>query len=352
MAKKKRKTLPTNFEELVKTEDIAALKAVFEQCEWDARGGYSKGNALSIRHVPDELVSWLVEQGADVNALDQYKRTPLHAQAATWSGNVALLLDLGADIHALDYQEDTPLHTAAGSFRPHAVRELVKRGADIHAENKHHNTPLAKALLNCRNIDIVSVAEIAEILLQAGAVVTPEMSDSVRRIGKDFEFARDKFNKDNVEETSDALFKLYRLFAVEPVAPRLMHDGVSPIRVTATTWGKQHQELWELLVPAKGSAATVQGEVIRISGKVSYEIMDNGGGNWDAQFRKMLDALIAHLRSGTPLPPALLTEATELAKRMRNGSDYDAPTRLSELAVQWVLANPQPIPLPTPAYNR
>lgn len=35
---KKKKTLPANFAELVKTNDISALKEVFELCEWDARG--------------------------------------------------------------------------------------------------------------------------------------------------------------------------------------------------------------------------------------------------------------------------------------------------------------------------
>jgi hypothetical protein len=352
MANKKKTTLPRDFEQLVKTEDIAALKAVFEDRIWDARGGYSKGTALSIRQVPDELVRWLVEQGADINAPDDYKRTPLHAQAAAWSGNVAMLMDLGADIHALDYQRETPLHSAVGAHRTKSVQALIARGAAVNAENAMGNTPLAKGLINCRNADIVEIAEIAEILLGAGAAVTAEMIKSVQRIGKDFEFIRDKFNKDSVDETSDALVKLYGLFEVEPVAKRRIHDGTSPIQITATAWNKQHQELWELLVPGKGPAATVQGEVIRISGKISYEIMDNGGGNWDAQFRKMLDALIGHVGSGTPLPPAQLEEAKALAKRMRSGSDYDAPTRLSQLAVQWVLANPQPIALPTPAYDR
>ncbi|VUG03773.1 MULTISPECIES: hypothetical protein [Paenibacillus] len=46
---KKKKTLPANFDELVKTNDVSALKEVFELCEWDARGGYSKGTALSFR---------------------------------------------------------------------------------------------------------------------------------------------------------------------------------------------------------------------------------------------------------------------------------------------------------------
>ncbi|WP_435530530.1 hypothetical protein [Paenibacillus polymyxa] len=36
------------------------------------------------------MVRWLVEKGADINAAHNYKRTPIHAQAATWSGNALL----------------------------------------------------------------------------------------------------------------------------------------------------------------------------------------------------------------------------------------------------------------------
>ncbi|MGF9697180.1 MULTISPECIES: ankyrin repeat domain-containing protein [Paenibacillus] len=351
MAKKKT-TLPAHMEQLIKNNDITAVKEVFEQCEWDARGGYSKGTALSFRQISDEVVRWLVEQGADINARDKYQRTPLHAHAAHWSGNVALLLELGAELDAVDYTNETPLHSAVNSYRTTVVQELVTRGADINAENKQGNTPLAKGLVNCRNSDIVSMSEISAILLDAGASVTPAMKESVKRIGKDFEFVREKFNQDSVDEVSDALLKLYRLFDVEPVANRIMHDGTAPIQVTATTWPKQHQELWEYLIPPKGHAQTVQGEVIRITGRVSHEVLDNGGGNWDAQYLKMLDALVRYLGTGTPLAPALLQEATDLAGRLRNGSDYDAPARLCELAVLWVLNNPQPVTMAQPEYSR
>ncbi|WP_458125318.1 ankyrin repeat domain-containing protein [Paenibacillus sp. Z3-2] len=351
MAKKKT-TLPAHMEQLIKDNGISAVKEVFEQCEWDASGGYSKGTALSFRHISDELVRWLVEQGADINARDKYQRTPLHAHASHWSGNVPLFLELGADLDAVDYQNETPLHAAVNGYRTKVVQELVNQGATINVENKQGNTPLAKGLVNCRNSDIVSISKISAILLDAGAAVTPEMKESVKRIGKDFQFVREKFNKDKVDEVSDALNKLYQLFDVEPVANRIMHDGTAPIQVKATTWPKQHQELWEYLIPAQGHAQTVQGEVIRITGRVSHEILDNGGGNWDAEYRKMLDALIRHLGTGAPLSPALLQEATDLVSRLRNGSDFDAPARLSVLAVLWVLANPQPVAMAQPEYTR
>ncbi|WP_340400524.1 ankyrin repeat domain-containing protein [Paenibacillus sp. FSL H8-0079] len=65
-----------------------------------------------FRHISDELVRWLVEQGADINSPDKYQRTPLHAHASHWSGNVPLFLELGADLDAVDYQNETPLHAA------------------------------------------------------------------------------------------------------------------------------------------------------------------------------------------------------------------------------------------------
>ncbi len=56
---------------------------------------------------------------------------------------------------------------------------------------------------------------------------------------------------------------------MEVVAHRIIHDGISPIAVTETEWSKQHQELWDFLVPASGCAKTLQGEVIRITGRVA-----------------------------------------------------------------------------------
>lgn len=69
MAKKK-KTLPKDFGDLIDRKDIAALKSVFDTCELDARGGYGKTTALSFYRIPNELVRWLVAQGADLEAVD------------------------------------------------------------------------------------------------------------------------------------------------------------------------------------------------------------------------------------------------------------------------------------------
>ena len=73
--------------------------------------------------------------------------------------------------------------------------------------------------------------------------------------------------------------------------------------------------------------------------------------NWDADFRAMLDALVAHLASASPLSNDTVTEARRIAAELRSGNgDVDQLQRLAELAVQWVIANP--IPLAAPKYAR
>lgn len=349
---KKKKNLPKNFDELIEEGNIPALKEVFTKCELDARGGYSKSTALAFYNVPDELVRWLVEQGADINASDNYGETPLHSHARSWCGNPELLIDLGADLEAIDSRNETPLFAAAGSFKPKAVDMLVTKGVNISVKNKMQQTPLEKALALCKNADIVNMAEVAELLLKAGATVTPEMKDSINRIGTEFEFHREGFNKESLIQTDEALKRLYELFHVTPIEKRKTHDGVSSITVSAMGWQAQHHELWSLLIPSKGHAKTVQGEVIRITGKVSYEILDHDGINWDQQYRKMLNCLLDYFSLGTPLDPAALQEVTVLVKELHSGKGNDEPARLCELAVQWVLRNPNPITLEQPSYTR
>ena len=107
-----------------------------------------------------------------------------------------------------------------------------------------------------------------------------------------------------------------------------MHAGVSPITVKATTWLAQHQELWEMLIPSQGPAKTMQGEVIRITGKIAGELYRNGGANWSMDFRKMLNALVKHLASENALERHEIEEATALAKQINSNSNDDEMSRL------------------------
>lgn len=62
--------------------------------------------------------------------------------------------------------------------------------------------------------------------------------------------------------------------------------------------GTDHQVaswIWRNLVPDRGQAATVQGELLRAVEKLRWEAQQNGNVNWDEGFVLLLDFLEKHL---------------------------------------------------------
>lgn len=344
--------LPQNFDKLVEAGDIAALKAVFNDCEPDARSRNYECTALHFEGIPKEFARWLLERGADANALDEGGNTPLNQCANVEIAR--LLLDFGAEINQPNRSGDTPLHSAVARRRLDMIGLLIERGSDINAVNDMERTPLADALSGCFIEEIPDTAEIAALLFGAGVEITPYMSANVKSIGTCLEQYREDFPPGIIKKAEAGMKKLYTLFGVKPIPKRKIHDGASKIIIKAKkNWQKQHDELWNFLVPNAGAARTVQGEVIRITGRISGEMFQNGGGNWDADYRKMTDALLRHFASGVALSPEDLEKAASLATIIRPcGDGYDESLGLSELAVKWVLQNPEPIPLSKINYRR
>ncbi|WP_277010352.1 ankyrin repeat domain-containing protein [Capnocytophaga granulosa] len=343
MAKKK-KTLPANFYELIEAKDLDALKAVFNECELNAydRRSFNKP-ALSFYDVPLELMDWLIAQGADINVKDEYDRTPLHYHAKVNNvERVALLLERGADIEAQDKYENTPLHFA--EYNAEVAQLLIEKGADVNAKDDRGNTPLERMLSRLRNAYIEKAAKTAEVYLKVGLKPTKFAKEQVTRIGEDFEFHREGFNPEYLEETDTALQQLYKLFNVPPVPRRIQHDGKSPIVLTGETWEKRYEQAWALLVPGSGSATTMQGEVVRIAGRVNDELLRNAMGNWDKEYRKMLTAISGYLQQGNPLSESELAEVADIQKHILE-DDGTGTQRLCELATAWVVQNPKPIAL-------
>lgn len=352
---KKRVTLPKEFKDLMDEGNIEALKAVYDRCELTAHDGrFSLCTPLHMGGVPDKLVIWLVEKGLDINIPDYYGATPLYRQATMGRDTVKLLLELGADIGKPNTYGETPLHVAAEFFHPKTVKLLIDKGANVNAKNDMGRTPLASVLMVCRGIYIAQTAEIATMLVDAGAKKTPAMKEKVENIGKDFEFHREGINPDYIEAADKGLAKLYDLFDVKPVEKRLTHDGVSPILVKEGSWEEQYEELWSFLIPSSGAAKTVQGEVIRIPGRVRDELDRNGGVNWDRDYRKMLQALPQYLSLGIPLSDQELAETKELITQV-HGKDFDDEPRLDrlcQLAIAWIKQNPEPLLLEKTSYKR
>lgn len=343
---RKRKTLPKDFGEMLTSAPLEELIAVFARCELDARGGYTKATALGFRDCPDELIVWLVEQGLDVDTPDSRGETALveraHSAMRKHVDQIPLLLSLGADIEAVDSRGRTALQSAVIALRTDAAAVLVEHGAAVSREDWTPQRLLEAALARVENTGITAAAGLARLLLDQGAPITDTMRSRVEQIGEGFERARPVFAKDMLASTEAALHELYEIFDVTPVGARVMHDGSSPIHVHAGSWQEQHRELWELLVPSRGSATTEQGEVIRITGKASDEMFRNGGANWSADHRAMVDGAVALLGSRTELPPQSLADLRELTPTVRAGRGTETElARFSELAVDWVRGNPE-----------
>lgn len=136
-----------------------------------------------------------------------------------------------------------------------------------------------------------------------------------------------------------------------------IHDGVSPIIVTETEVTAQFHQLWNYLVPPSGRARTAQGEIIRIAGRVQHEFLDNGGMNWDDDFRKMLHTFPQYLRLGNAFSEndiksaELLTNFLIIAGDEGRVDDFLC-SALCACAVTWVQQNSEVIAPLEADYNR
>ncbi len=96
----------------------------------------------------EEISLWLIDQGADVNAVAQnaFHIQPIHAAATT--GNLKVLTSLlqhGADANAKQQNDFTPLHTAADKGDVAMTRLLLEYGASPDSVTEDGRTPLALA---------------------------------------------------------------------------------------------------------------------------------------------------------------------------------------------------------------
>jgi len=347
---RKPETLPANFADLLQNASLEELKAVFATRMLDAYETFGKGTALSFDHCPHSLAEWLIAQGANLEAEDRWGRTPLQKRAGSHSGNITSLLKLGASVHHKNDSTGTVLHSAAAGHIAKNFRLLMEAGADPTSQNADGLTALELALRTCSNMDIPETVEIAKRSLKSNPRINEKMQGYVQEIGQKFEFFRSAFNPDMVDRVSTKLEELYVLFEVDPTPRKVLHDGQATIHIEGEDWSEQYDFLWDLLVPATGAAATVQGEAIRIVGRIDQELQDNGGINWDHDFNRMAESFAGFIQLGNPLPledMQLLQKNAKLLKQKRADSSL-----LKKLLVKWIQLNKEPIPLLEVPYKR
>ena len=116
-------------------------------------------------------------------------------------------------------------------------------------------------------------------------------------------------------------------------------------------WKKEQARLWNALVPADGQAETLQGELVRIVGKLTDQAFRNGNMNWDEDHERMWRFVGHHLDD----PATFITQERALIRDKIEEiiRDKDAPDLsgdgccyyiIAEKVVDWCVAHPTPIP--------
>lgn len=350
----KKKKLPKDFDLLIDRHDMDAFAAFFTKYEITATNtGKSTANAFSYKNLTAEQVRFLLNNGLNPN-MDCGYGYPAVAHQAANKEILGVLVENGADVNlAVVSYNGNALARACTIHNVQAVRNLLEVNASVNITCDIDRKALIDGVLaHCDNIFIPDALEICEMLLQAGAKPSEKTGEYVREIGKRFEFFRNNINPEMLYRLEEALTKLYQLFHVTPVERRVMNSLTEEIQVKPGSWQNQFEELRQKLVPGHGKAETLQGEMIRILGKVTYEILDNGGMNWDDEYRKMVRALPRYYGQNEKLDQALSEEAGRIAGSINEGSGKTELYRLAELTVKWVVANCMPKKLGETDYNR
>ena len=170
------KNIPARGENFIKNtiisliSDVAKDKKSLKDIIDPLKSAIRKG----CDYIKIDIINILLEKGADINAKDNYGRTPLmHAiQYGCSEEVIKILLEKGADINAKDNYGWTPLmhaiHECECECSKEVIKILLEKGADINAKNNYGWTPLMQAIHECE-CECECSKEVIKILLEKGA---------------------------------------------------------------------------------------------------------------------------------------------------------------------------------------
>jgi hypothetical protein len=105
------------------------------------------------------------------------------------------------------------------------------------------------------------------------------------------------------------------------------------------TFKEAYRALFDELVPPRGEAPTLQGELVRVSHKLWDEAMRNGNGNFDHRHRAMAEVLDTVPDETFESPRR--AEILQAVRAVQKGSlDDDAHRRVAHAVLEWCVAHP------------
>ncbi len=115
----------------------------------------------------------------------------------------------------------------------------------------------------------------------------------------------------------------------------------------------EYCQLWKKLVPKSGRAETLQGELVRIIGRLASEYYRNGNMNWENGYDAMLSFLSNTLQTSgnfdEDLAGTIELDVAEIRQNAESGAcpyteDEDEYDRLTDRVVEWCRYNSELIP--------
>ncbi len=213
------------------------------------------------------------------------------------------------------------------------------------------HTPLEYALIyGCSTLD--RTFTLTKFMLEKGAILTEAAKKTILQKCDDFSFRKDSYEGDYLKENQEAYNQLFTIMNLEIPKEIIKHDGKADIELIGDNQKDIYNNLWDYLVPGNGRAKSGQGECIRLIGRLSYEILDNGCINWCSDFKLMAKTISEYFKLGQTLDDEIITNIDNICNKISKNTSESDIHLLMNYVVTWIGLNPKVLPLIEANYKR